>query len=173
MSCWVTPAVAAEYWGVTVDVVWDRIQSDLVPHKNERGFVFVDVDPWTPAFTGHVVHEPPPTFVPATAPELAVSVTSGGPVLGYLDPEEEVFLSVNQFRDEEVTCFSRSEDDIETALGDDSESDFEDEADVDEETDEESLPELDDEESATFGRLSWQEVRQSVGRTRRPPPRAA
>lgn len=172
MSCWVTPAVAAEYWGVTIDVVWDRIQSDLVPHKNERGFVFVDVDPWTPAFTGHVLHDPPPTFVPAAAPELAVPVMSGGAVLGYLDPEEEVFLSVNQLRDEEVTCFDR-EDEIESALGSGSESDFEDEGDFEDEAGEEALPELDDEEFATFGRLSWQEVRQSVGRTRRPPPRAA
>ncbi len=163
MSCWVTPAVAAEYWGVAVDVVWDRIHCDLVPHKNERGFVFVDVDPWTPAFTGHLVHEPPPTFIPATAPEVAIPVTSGA-VLGYLDPEEEVFLSADQLRDEEVTCFSRDEE---------LDSDLEDEGDLEGESDEENLPELDEEESATFGRLSWQDVRQSVGRTRRPPPRAA
>src|SRR5258708_2501356 len=36
MSCWVVPTVAAEYWGVTLDVVWDRIHSDLVPHKTEQ-----------------------------------------------------------------------------------------------------------------------------------------
>src|SRR5690348_11660018 len=109
MSCWVTPAVAAEFWGVTLDVVWNRIHSDLVPHKSERGFVFVDVDPWTPAFTGHILHDPPPTFVPAAGPVLAAPVTSGT-ALGYLDPEEEVFLSVDQLRDQEVTCFDRDGD---------------------------------------------------------------
>jgi len=163
MSCWVTPAVAAEYWGVGLDVVWDRIQSDLVPHKNERGFVFVDVDPWTPAFTGHILHEPPATFIPAAAPELAVPVMSGA-VLGYLDPEEEVFLSADQLSDQEVTCFDRSGE---------GESDIEDEGDFEDAVDEDELPELDEEESATFGRLSWQDVRKSVSRTRRPPPRAA
>jgi len=162
MSCWVTPTVAAEFWGVALDVVWDRIQADLVPHKNERGFVFVDVDPWTPAFTGHVLHDPPPTFVPAAGPELAEPVTSGA-AIGYLDPEEEVFLSADQLRDQEVTCFAR-----EDALDDD----IEDEGEFEDDT-EEDLPELDEEESATFGRLSWQDVRQSVSRTRRPPPRAA
>ena len=85
-------------------------------------------------------------------------------MLGYVDPEEEVFLTADQLRDEEVTCFARDED---------IESDIDDEGDFDGDLDENELPELDEEESATFGRLSWQEVRQSVGRTRRPPPRAA
>jgi hypothetical protein len=85
-------------------------------------------------------------------------------VLGYLDPEEEVFLSVDQRPDQEVTCFGQ-DDEIEAEL--------EGEGGFGDRTDEDELPELDDEESATFGRLSWQEVRQSVGRTRRPPPRAA
>ena len=52
MSCWVVPAIAAEFWGVTLDVVWDRIYSDLVPHKTEQGFVFIDVDPWGPTVEG-------------------------------------------------------------------------------------------------------------------------
>ncbi|HEY8750402.1 MAG TPA: hypothetical protein VIM11_20630, partial [Tepidisphaeraceae bacterium] len=65
MSCWVVPSVAAEFWGVTVDVVWERINCDLVPHKTERGFVFIDVDPWRPESTGGYLHEPPPTFVAA------------------------------------------------------------------------------------------------------------
>jgi len=67
MSCWVVPAIAAEFWGVTLDVVWDRIYSDLVPHKTEQGFVFIDVDPWGPTVEG-AGHVPPPTFM--MAPEL-------------------------------------------------------------------------------------------------------
>jgi hypothetical protein len=162
MSCWVTPAVAAEFWGVTLDVVWDRIHCDMVPHKSEAGFVFIDVDPWTPAFTGRVVHQPPPTFVPSAGPELAVPVTSGA-VLGQLDPEEEVFLSADLLNGQEESFFTRE----------DREDELEDEGDFTDEPEEEKLPELDEEESATFGRLSWQDVRQSVARTRRPPPRAA
>jgi hypothetical protein len=144
MSCWVVPAVAAEYWGVTLDVVWDRIYSDLVPHKTESGFVFVDVDPWHANCDGFLLHEPPATFVPADAGAIAQPVTS------------DTLLC-------EQTIELHNE-----LLSDDSLSDGEEAM-----LDEDDLPDLDEEESATFGRLSWQEVRQSVSLTRRPPPRAA
>ena len=144
MSCWVVPAVAAEYWGVTLDVVWERIYSDLVPHKTERGFVFVDVDPWHPNCDGFLLHDPPATFVPADVSAIAEPVTSDTLVYENAPATEDELLQ------QEVLSLE------ETAI-----------------LDEEELPDLDEEESATFGRLSWQEVRQSVSRTRRPPPRAA
>ena len=144
MSCWVVPAVAAEYWGVTLDVVWDRIYSDLVPHKAERGFVFVDVDPWHPNCDGFLLHAPPATFEPADAGAASEPVTSDT-----LLCEKPIELDDDLLADQ-----SLSQD--EQAI-----------------LDEDDLPDLDEEESATFGRLSWQEVRQNVARTRRPPPRAA
>jgi hypothetical protein len=127
------PAVAAEYWGVSLSVVWDRIYSDLVPHKTERGFVFIDVDPWNPTPSGALPHNPPATFVSADAEPDGLSTM--------VCDEDETFLDDCLDEDEELMLDG----------GD--------------------LPELDEEESATFGRLSWQEVRETVSRTRRPPPK--
>lgn len=148
MSCWVVPAVAAEYWGVTIDAVWTRVYGRLVPHKTEDGFVFVDVDPWTPDSGGRTHHEPPPTFVSADQPQeqtfefdLPIEPPSE------LGPEEVEYLA----SDAEPS-------DDEAAPADEISPE-----------DDEDLPALDEEESATFTRLSWQEVRQRVGRTRKPP----
>jgi hypothetical protein len=139
----VVPAVAAEYWGVTLDVVWDRIYSNLVPHKTERGFVFVDVDPWHPNCDGFLINDPPATFVPAGAGAVTEPVTSDTLLCEpTIELEEELLSGDSLSLDEEAML------------------------------DEDELPNLDEEESATFGRLSWKEVRQSVARTRRPPPRA-
>jgi hypothetical protein len=144
MSCWVVPAVAAEYWGVTVAVVWERIYNDLVPHKTERGFVFVDVDPWQPNCDGFVIHQPPATYVPAEVVWAPQPVTSDSLLRDTLIELDDELLAGDSLSDDEEALL-----------------------------DEDELPELDEEESATFGRLSWDEVRQTVARTRRPPPRAA
>lgn len=76
MSCWVVPSVAAEFWGVSLDVVWARIYAGQVPHKRDGGFVFVDVAPWGADFKGVVYHKPPMTYVAADedADELALAV---------------------------------------------------------------------------------------------------
>src|SRR5689334_1550062 len=95
MSCWVVPAVAAEYWGVSLDVVWDRIYSDLVPHKTERGFVFIDVDPWNPDPSGALHHTPPATYVEAEAERA-----SGGASTMVCEGDEE-FLDDCLDEDEE------------------------------------------------------------------------
>jgi hypothetical protein len=63
MSCWVVPSVAAEFWGVSLDVVWARIYAGQVPNKRDGGFVFVDVAPWSADLHGVIQHEPPQTFV--------------------------------------------------------------------------------------------------------------
>ena len=144
MSCWVVPAVAAEYWGVTLDVVWARIYQRLVPHKAESGFVFIDVDPWRPSASQRP-SPPPATYEPAEQAPLA-AIT---PELPY-----EVFASLTA----DEPADDEGDDDI-----------FSDEIGAAESA-EDDLPDLDDEESATFGRLSWEEVRRQVSRTRRPPP---
>lgn len=79
MSCWVVPSVAAEFWGVSLDVVWARIYARQVPHKRDGGFIFVDVAPWSADFHGVFQHEPPQTFV---AEQEAA-----------LDPQEEALLA--------------------------------------------------------------------------------
>jgi hypothetical protein len=135
MSCWVVPTIAAEFWGVTLDVVWNRIGSGLVPQKTESGFVFIDLYPWTPGAGGTPLHTPPPTFVPASEQSCIVSQDTQG-----LLPDER-FLD-----DEDPAEELNSPDD--------------------------ALPELDEEEEATFGRLTWQEVRQQVSRQRRGPGKA-
>jgi hypothetical protein len=154
MSCWVVPTVAAEYWGVTLDVVWRRIYEGLVPHKNDRGFVFVDVDPWTPDAAGVLHHEPPPTFVTPREPLLHAPAELAPCWEGTGAPIEQERDPIGALRLRPVPARAgRGED-----SGDR------------EEGDEDELPPLDEEESATFGRLSWHEVRQRVSRTRRPPP---
>jgi hypothetical protein len=218
MSCWVVPAIAAEFWGVTLDVVWDRIHSDLVPHKTEDGFVFIDVDPWGPNLEGQST-PPPPTFVmsPALADDASsfsisldpaesrmlmhelpslrgssiyseeIMLISGTALDENDEPERDSFneLSKSGFEltDAELSELEapeleqlRDERGSATAAaiaGSDSDDEFSDEEAFDEddsESTEAELPELDEEESATFTRMSWQDVRRNVGRTRRPPP---
>jgi hypothetical protein len=142
MSCWVVPTVAAEYWGISLDVVLRRITDGLVPHMSESGFVFVDVDPWATACTGAFRHAAPPTFV-STADILPTVESSSGDLLLAEDDSEEDFES------ESLAESSEEPHEMDQHAGD--------------------LPELDEEESATFGRLSWEEVRQQVSRTRRAP----
>lgn len=141
MSCWVVPTVAAEYWGISLDVVWRRVTDGLVPHKSDSGFLFVDVDPWTSHCSGAFRHAPPPTFVitAATPPtvESSYQTISTEPLLGQ-EPGAQTLSDPSDDPDEPVKPADE-------------------------------LPELDEEESATFGRLSWEEVRQQVSRTRRAP----
>lgn len=152
MSCWVVPTVAAEYWGVSLDVVWQRIYEGLIPHKNDGGFVFIDVDPWTPDASGALHHAPPATFVtpqelppPEPAP---IAAAWDAPAVATMERKRDAIGTFGVRRDP-----GRERD------GDQENRDEDDE-----------LPPLDEEESATFSRLSWHEVRQRVSRTRRPPP---
>jgi hypothetical protein len=141
MSCWVVPTVAAEYWGISLDVVWRRITDGLVPHKSDSGFLFVDVDPWAATCTGALRHRPPPTFVITADAPSAVESPMLWPVM-----EPPVDLP--------AVLLSELSENGEESNG---------------QTQDDELPELDEEETATFGRLTWSEVRQQVSRTRRPP----
>jgi hypothetical protein len=160
MSCWVVPTVAAEYWGITLDVVWRRIYNGQIPHKFESGFALVDVDPWRPDADGVLPHDVPPTFVLPEDSQAADAIDS--PLIEQFQSEvpQEAPVESWSFRDEE-------EETSQWKLEDDADAEQEDRE------EEDALPELDEEESATFGRLSWQDVRQQVSRTRRPPPSIA
>jgi hypothetical protein len=48
MPCWVTPAVAAEIWGVSLREVLERVRAGHLPSKTDLGFLVVDVAPWSP-----------------------------------------------------------------------------------------------------------------------------
>lgn len=63
MACWVAPAVAAEYWGVSLEEVWNRVQNGSTACKSESGFTFVDVAPDSPEFHASAL-------APAAAPVL-------------------------------------------------------------------------------------------------------
>ena len=147
MSCWVVPAVAAEYWGVSLTTVWDRICTDQVPHKAEGGFLFVDVDPWGTDCADAPGREPPPTYIAADE-AIEASGTYN---------ELEPVAATDTFEPQPLTDLWDQGDEREDVLA----------------GDEEDLPVLDEEESATFGRLNWAEVRGRVSRTRRPPPSSA
>jgi hypothetical protein len=140
MSCWVVPSVAAEFWGVSLDVVWTRIYAGQVPHKRDGGFIFVDVAPWGADFKGVIRHQPPMTYV-ATE-----------------DAEDEVALAAD-----EVELLAGLDSEVASSPAEEA-ADREDPVCEDDE-----LPPLDEEESATFTRFGWQESRQRVGRTRIPP----
>lgn len=72
MSCWVVPAVAAEYWGIPIAQVLDRVKTGSVPSKTEFGFMLVDVAPNSPrAETGfRLPAANPPTYVATPSDEL-------------------------------------------------------------------------------------------------------
>jgi hypothetical protein len=149
MSCWVVPTVAAEYWGVSLDVVWRRLYEGLVPHKSDEGFVFIDVDPWSADSDGSFLHDPPQTFVAAGEESTAFDFSEHDlqEPLSYAPSEWQPALEPAQFASEE-------------AGGEEETAVLEAEA---------ELPELDEQETATFGRLSWLDVRSKVSRSRRPP----
>jgi hypothetical protein len=134
--------VAAEYWGISLDLVLRRITDGLVPHMSDSGFVFVDVDPWAIACSGAFRHAPPPTFVSTANILPTVESSSGDLLLAEGDSEDD-------FESDSFAESSEEPDEADQHAAD--------------------LPELDEEESATFGRLSWEEVRQQVSRTRRAP----
>ena len=47
MSCWVAPSLAAEMWGMPLEQLMARIRSGEIATKQEQGFTFVDVAPYS------------------------------------------------------------------------------------------------------------------------------
>jgi hypothetical protein len=166
MSCWVVPTVAAEYWGVTLDVVWCRIYDGLVPHKTDEGFVFIDLDPWTADSQGVFPHEPPLTFVTAGEEFEPLDYAHFDSNNTFSSPAQAWPPAVET---EDFAAESDTVDDADAFVENVEVFEAESEA-LDERVSDDDLPDLDEEEAATFGRLSWQEVRSQVSRTRRPPP---
>ena len=73
MACWVVPAIAAEFWGVSIDHVMGQVRDGHVASKSEDGFLFVDVAPESLPFNAPqagAVAPPPPTFALVTREEI-------------------------------------------------------------------------------------------------------
>lgn len=73
MSCWVAPALAAEYWGVSLPEVLDCIADGALLMQREGGFLFVDVLPVDAAYTpwgARQRREAPATFVALSDAEV-------------------------------------------------------------------------------------------------------
>jgi hypothetical protein len=72
MSCWVVPTVAAEIWGIPVELILHRIRSGQIEARTEEGFTFIDLAPEGPRFepSRRLPSERPPTFTLITQEEL-------------------------------------------------------------------------------------------------------
>lgn len=73
MSCWVAPAIAAEYWRVSLEHVLGKIQNGSIPTRSENGFTFVDIMPHVPDVAPAAAprnEPPPPTYVVVSRDEL-------------------------------------------------------------------------------------------------------
>ena len=169
MSCWVVPAIAAELWGVTLAQVLAGIADGTVRWQREHGFLFVDA-----AGRCQCTHTtrkpqgpPPPTFVPVTR--------EGGDdgfdaiIEQELPPSQD--LSPLDYSAE--VCDILPPDPVPAApvlddpvLGDPALA-----SSVTVEEDPELPPLCEEEDSEPIGH--WRQRRQSVARTRRPPPLAA
>src|SRR5687768_6336715 len=71
MACWVVPAIAAEFWGVSIDHVMGQVRDGHVESKSEDGFLFVDVAPESLPFNAQpAAAPPPPTYALVTREEI-------------------------------------------------------------------------------------------------------
>lgn len=80
MACWVAPAVAAEFWGVSLEEVWTRVQNGSAACKSDSGFTFIDVAPGSAEIQAHApVAAPSPvlTYVAVDQQPEAIIACSG------------------------------------------------------------------------------------------------
>jgi hypothetical protein len=77
MSCWVVPSVAAELWGVPIELVLYKAYHGQVPSREENGFTFVDVAPDSPVYVPNrpELVEEPQTWTTVTPEELAALIS--------------------------------------------------------------------------------------------------
>lgn len=158
MSCWVVPAIAAELWGVSLAQVLAGVADGTVRWQREHGFLFVDASARSHSLqtTRKPQGPPPPTFV---------HVTREGSDNGFdaiikqeLPPPPDDAAGGDALPPEPVL-----EDPI---LGDPALA-----SSVTVEEDPELPPLCEEEDNEPIGH--WRQRRQSVARTRRPPPFAA
>jgi hypothetical protein len=200
MSCWVVPAIAAELWGVTLAQVLAGVADGTVRWQREHGFLFVDASARCHSHqtTRKPEGPPPPTFVPVTreagddgfdaiveqellpsqdptgAAELLTAEVTDSPTPD-LDPDWPLTWSdgdSSPLEDAEV-CDILPPDPVpaDPVLSDPVLEDPGLASSVTVEEDPELPPLCEEEDNEPIGH--WRQRRQSVARTRRPPPLAA
>jgi hypothetical protein len=167
MPCWVVPAVAAEFWGVSVEQVLADIAVGRLVTQNEGGLVFVAVGPMAEsdhAEPGHA--EPRPASRRSLAwalPGAQSSVVSAA--------ERDALLRMD---DDAVSAAAASETATEPSPEPDTSIDLP--ASVHDEGEPVPLEDGPDEIAVVVTLLDeppqWESVRSRVSRSRRPPPRA-
>ena len=73
MSCWVVPTIAAEIWGMPLSELLRRIRDGEIPTKQDAGFTFVDVAPYSKQIERPLLppDERPATFTMLSDAEMA------------------------------------------------------------------------------------------------------
>ena len=73
MSCWVVPTIAAEIWGMPLSDLLRRIRDGEIPTKQDAGFTFVDVAPYSNQIERPLLapDERPATFAMLSDAEMA------------------------------------------------------------------------------------------------------
>jgi hypothetical protein len=67
MGCWAVPAVAAEIWGVSVQMVLSAVEEGRLLSRTEAGMLLVDVDPAGIGAARRRQDQRPPTYSLAAA----------------------------------------------------------------------------------------------------------
>jgi hypothetical protein len=114
MPCWVVPAVAAELWGVSLELILARIADGSLAAGEECGFIVVDAAPWgTVAQPPRPSSEPPPqTYVAIPADSVPPALSFGqfhaeevpapaAPVAPVIEPLDEIDPELPPLDDEE------------------------------------------------------------------------
>lgn len=72
MSCWVVPAVAAEFWQMPVDQVMAKLSAGDLITKQDHGFTLIDVAPDSPRqpVTHKCVYPPAPARPDSSPPTV-------------------------------------------------------------------------------------------------------
>lgn len=87
MSCWVVPSLAAEYLGMSIDQVMEKIAKGVLPSHNDHGFTVVDVAPNGPRSEPprkvQFPHAPPKPMHESQLPQAVERITG--------DIERDVF----------------------------------------------------------------------------------
>src|SRR3954447_8892717 len=73
MSCWVVPTIAAEIWAMPLSELLRRIRDGEIPTKQDAGFTFVDVAPYSQKIERPILppDERPSTFTALSDAEMA------------------------------------------------------------------------------------------------------
>ena len=177
MPCWVVPAVAAEFWGVSVEQVMADVDAGRVGACTERDVLFVDVASALDAYPAPA--QQAPTARPACRRSLAWTVAGAQTVV--TPAERDALLTFDDSGATDAATAAAEATEWEwrdaTAGGDEGDGDHDVPESVHDEGEPAPLPDGPEEMVAPAPVAvveeppQWEAVRSRVSRTRRPPPR--